>query len=201
MSLFPREPGRLSHGGRPMFGQPFVPTKAFFTRGIGRHKNKLQSFELALRDAGIEKLNLVYVSSIYPPNCHLATVEEGVALLNPGQITFCVMARNATDEKGRLVGSAVGMAFPASKDHYGYISEHTSFGKDEKEIGDFAEDLASTMLATTLGIDFDPETAYDERREIYLMSGKIIESTSFPSVTQGVSGMWSTTISAVVFLP
>ena len=184
-----------------MHGHTFVPTKAFFTRGIGRHKNKLQSFELALRDAGIEKLNLVYVSSIYPPNCTLLTVEEGTALLNPGQITFCVMARNATDEKGRLVGSAVGMAFPASKDNYGYISEHTSFGKEEKEIGDFAEDLASTMLATTLGIDFNPETAYDERREIYMMSGKIIESKSLPSVTQGVSGMWTTTISAVVFLP
>jgi arginine decarboxylase len=93
------------------------------------------------------------------------------------------------------------MAFPASKDHYGYISEHTSFGKEEREIGDFAEDLASTMLATTLGIDFNPETAYDERREIYLMSGKIIESKSLPCVTQGVSGMWTTTLSAVVFLP
>ncbi|MBF0480821.1 MAG: arginine decarboxylase, pyruvoyl-dependent [Desulfovibrionaceae bacterium] len=184
-----------------MTGQSFVPTKAFFTKGVGRHKNKLQSFELALRDAGIEKLNLVYVSSIYPPNCQIVSVDEGVSFLSPGQITFCVMARNATDEKNRLVGSAVGMAFPASKDHYGYISEHTSFGKDEKEIGDFAEDLASTMLATTLGIDFDPETGYDERREIYLMSGKIVDSTSMPCVTSGVPGLWTTTIAAVVFLP
>lgn len=184
-----------------MLGHPFVPTKAFFTTGIGRHKNKLQSFELALREAGIEKLNLVYVSSIYPPNCKLITVQEGQKELNPGQITFCVMARNASNEKGRLIGSAVGMAFPASKDHYGYISEHTGFGADEKEIGDFAEDLASTMLATTLGIDFDPETAYDERRQTYLMSGKIIDSASAPCVTMGASGLWTTTISAVVFLP
>lgn len=179
----------------------FVPTKAFFTKGIGRHKNKLQSFELALRDAGIEKLNLVYVSSICPPNCAILPLEEGVKQLSPGQITFCVMARNATDEKNRLVGSAVGMAFPADKDNYGYISEHTSFGSEEREIGDFAEDLASTMLATTLGIDFDPETAYDERRQIYLMSGKIVDSASMPCVTTGVAGMWTTTISAVVFLP
>ena len=115
-----------------------VPTKAFFTKGVGRHKNKLQSFELALREAGIEKLNLVYVSSIYPPHCQLLTPEEGVKLLSPGQITFCVMARNATDEKNRLVGSAVGMAFPADKSNYGYISEHTGFGSEEQEIGDFA---------------------------------------------------------------
>ncbi|WP_457571594.1 pyruvoyl-dependent arginine decarboxylase [Desulfovulcanus sp.] len=184
-----------------MFPNTFVPTKAFFTTGIGRHKNKLQSFELALRDAGIEKQNLVYVSSIFPPKCKLISVEEGVKHLASGQITFCVMARNATNEKGRLVGAAVGMAFPADESHYGYISEHTAFGADEKEIGDFAEDLASTMLATTLGIEFDPEKDYDERREIYLMSGKIIDSASAPCVTTGVAGVWTTTISAVVFIP
>ncbi len=179
----------------------FVPSKAFFTTGIGRHKNKLQSFELALRDAKIEKQNLVYVSSIFPPNCELIPLEEGVKLLSPGQITFCVMSRNATNEKGRLVGSAVGIALPADKNQYGYISEHTAFGAEEKEIGDFAEDLASTMLATTLGIEFDVDKDYDERREIYLMSGKIVRSWSAPCVTTGVGGMWTTTISAVVFIP
>lgn len=179
----------------------FVPTKAFFTKGIGVHKNKLQSFELALRDAGIEKQNLVYVSSILPPKCKLIPLEEGIRLLKPGQITYCVMARNQTNEKGRLVGAAVGIAFPADESHYGYIAEHHAFGADEKEIGDFAEDLASTMLATTLGIEFDPDKDYDERREIYLMSGKIIDSMSAPCVTRGVGGMWTTTISAVVFLP
>lgn len=187
--------------GNQSLGYTFVPSKAFFTKGVGRHKNKLQSFELALREAGIEKLNLVYVSSIYPPGCQILTVEEGKACLSPGQIAFCVMARNAADERNRLIGSAVGMAFPADKDNYGYISEHTAFGAEEKEIGDFAEDLASTMLATTLGIDFNPETAYDERREIYLMSGKIIDTLSMPCVASGEAGLWTTVISAVVFLP
>ncbi|MCF8040047.1 MAG: arginine decarboxylase, pyruvoyl-dependent [Desulfohalobiaceae bacterium] len=179
----------------------FVPREAFFTKGIGRHKNNLQSFELALRDAGIEKQNLVYVSSIFPPKCQIISVEQGIAKLEPGQITYCVMARNATNEKGRLVGAAVGMAFPADESHYGYISEHHTFGAEEDEIGDFAEDLASTMLATTLGIDFDPDKDYDERREIYLMSGEIIDSASAPCVTRGVAGQWTTTISAAVFVP
>lgn len=179
----------------------FVPTQAFLTKGIGRHKNKLQSFELALRDAGIEKQNLVYVSSIFPPKCQIIPLEEGINKLKPGQITYCVMARNATNEKGRLVGAAVGMAFPADESHYGYIAEHHAFGADEKDIGDFAEDLASTMLATTLGIEFDPEEDYDERRQIYMMSGKIIDSLSAPCVTIGVGGQWTTTISAAVFLP
>ncbi len=184
-----------------MLQRPFVPSRAFFTRGIGRHKNKLQSFELALRDAGIEKQNLVYVSSIYPPYCKMISVQEGIGELLPGELTFCVMARNATNEKGRLVGSAVGMAFPADESQYGYISEHHAFGADETEIGDFAEDLASTMLATTLGIDFDPEKDYDERRQIYMMSGQIVDSASAPCVTTGVAGLWTTTISVAVFLP
>ena len=35
--------------GQYMANHPMVPTRAFFTKGVGVHKNKLQSFELALR--------------------------------------------------------------------------------------------------------------------------------------------------------
>ena len=48
-----------------------VPTKIFFTKGVGRHREQLTSFELALRDAGIQKYNLVQVSSIFPPKCRI----------------------------------------------------------------------------------------------------------------------------------
>ena len=46
-----------------------IPEKIFLTKGVGTHKERLASFELALRDAGIASCNLVYVSSIVPPNC------------------------------------------------------------------------------------------------------------------------------------
>jgi len=55
----------------------FTPTKVFLTKGVDVHKDKLASFELALRDAGIEKYNLVFVSSILPPNCKIISREEG----------------------------------------------------------------------------------------------------------------------------
>ena len=64
-----------------------VPTRLFFTKGVGRHIHKLQSFELALRDAGIEKQNLVRVSSIYPTCCKIIPVKDGQPKLKPGQIT------------------------------------------------------------------------------------------------------------------
>ena len=109
------------------------------------------------------------------------------------------MGRNFTKEKGRLVGAAIGLAYPTDS-HYGYISEHHDFGIEERELGDFVEDLASTMLATTLGIDFDPEKDYDERREIYFMSGEIVDSISLPCVTTGVGGVYTTVLSAAVFI-
>jgi arginine decarboxylase len=177
-----------------------VPSKAFLTKGVGFHKNELQSFELALRDAKIEKQNIVNVSSIFPPNCEIIGLEEGLNLLMPGQITYCVMARLSSNEFGRIMGASVGIAFPTDRNQYGYISEYHAYGKEEREIGDFAEDLASTMLATTLGIEFDSEKDYDERREIYQMSGKVVESLSFPCVAKGEKGGYVTVISCVVFI-
>jgi len=176
-----------------------VPQKVFFTKGIGRHKAQLQSFEPALRDAGIEKCNLVHVSSIFPPNCKIIPFEEGVRELLPGQVTFCVMAEMSSHESERLMGASIGLAVPADECHYGYLSEHSAFGENEKVMSDFAEDLASTMLATTLGIDFDPQKDYDERREIYRMSVKIVDTFSTTCVTRG-NGMWTTVVAAAVFL-
>jgi len=71
---------------------------------------------------------------------------------------------------------------------------------NKKEIGDFSEDLASTMLATTLDIKFDPDKDYDERREIYLMDGKIVNSTSFPVVASGIKDKYTTVISSIIFI-
>ncbi len=48
-----------------------LPSQIFLTKGVGSHREELHSFELALRDAGIEKYNLVQVSSIMPPGCKL----------------------------------------------------------------------------------------------------------------------------------
>lgn len=179
----------------------FVPQKVFFTRGVGIHREKLQSFELALRKAGIEKYNLVRVSSILPPHCKIISPKKGLACLTPGEIVYTVLAQIATNEPYRVVTASIGLAIPNSRDHYGYISEYHAFGVSARETSDYVEDLAATMLATTLGIDFNPEESYDERREIYLMSGKIIETRSTTQTTRGdKDGKWTTAIAAAVFV-
>ena len=180
----------------------FKPAKIFFTKGVGKHKDLLQSFELALRNAGIEKCNLVMVSSIYPAGCKRLTQEKGVKELQPGGITFCVMARNQTNEPSRLIASSIGVALPSDGSHYGYISEHHPYGEKEKVAGEYAEDLAATMLATTLGVDFDPETAWNEREQVYKSSGKIFKTFNITQSAAGdKDGKWTTTIAAAVMLP
>ncbi len=178
-----------------------VPKRLFFTKGAGRHKHELQSFELALRNAGIEKCNLVSVSSIVPSNCKIMTREKGIQLLKPGEITYCVMSRNKTNEPTRLIGASIGVAVPKEKNSYGYISEHHSFGEKAQKVGDYAEDLAATMLATTLGLDFDIEGAWDERKQEYKMSGRFVRTQSIVQTAQGdKNGLWTTVIAAAVFI-
>jgi len=184
-----------------IIGQMSIPGRVFFTKGTGVHKDKLASFELTLRKAGIEKCNLVTVSSIFPPNCKIISKEEGLSILKPGQITFIVLSRNETSEPNRLVSAAIGLAVPKDNNGYGYLSEHHAFGQTARKTGEYAEDLAATMLATTLGIEFDPETAWDERKQVYIASGKIFKTTQISQSARGnKSGLWTTVIAAAVFL-
>jgi arginine decarboxylase len=179
-----------------------IPTKVFFTKGVGVHKDKLASFELALRKAGIEKCNLVYVSSIFPPNCKQISTEEGLREIKPGQITFCVMARNETNEPNRLISAAIGNALPKDSNEYGYLSEHHAFGETANKSGEYAEDLAATMLATTLGIEFNADQAWEEREQIYKTSGKIFKASHVVQSAEGdKEGKWTTVIAAAVLLP
>jgi arginine decarboxylase len=178
-----------------------LPKKIFFTKGVGVHKDFLASFELALRDAGVAPFNLVTVSSIFPPNCKRISREEGLKYLKAGSIVHCVMARQATNEPNRLISASIGVALPADPNQYGYLSEHHPLGENEKKTGEYAEDLAATMLATTLGIEFDPNTAWDEREQQYKTSGKIIKTSNFTQSAEGnKDGLWTSVVAVAVFI-
>ena len=178
----------------------FVTKKIFLTQGVGKHREKLSSFEMALRSAGIAQYNLVRVSSIFPPHAKLISKKDGLKLLKPGQILYVVMSENATNEPHRLVAASVGVAIPKDRSQYGYLAEHHSFGQTDKQAGDYAEDLAASMLATILGVDFDQNTSYDERKDIWRLSTKIITTRN---VTQSAigdrDGLWTSVVAAAVF--
>ncbi len=177
-----------------------IPTKVFFTKGVGRHKSKLGSFERALRDAGIAQFNLVEVSSIFPPNADIVEREEGLKYLKPGQIVFVVMAKNSSNELNRMISASVGLAIPKDRSRYGYLSEHYSFGETSQVAGDYAEDLAAEMLASTLGLQSHLE--WDEEKEVWTLNDKILMTSNVTSTAVvNKAGEWTTVVAAAVLVP
>jgi arginine decarboxylase len=112
------------------------------------------------------------------------------------------MARNATNEPNRLIAASIGVAQPADDTVYGYLSEHHPFGETDERAGEYAEDLAASMLATTLGVQFDPNTEWDEREKIFKMSGKIVRTFNVTQSAEGdKNGLWTSVVAAAMLLP
>jgi arginine decarboxylase len=185
----------------------YVPKLMFLTKGKGLHKDYLTSFELALRDAEIADLNLVSVSSIKPPQCKIVSRQEGRKYLMPGQIVFTILARSSTNEPNRLIAASIGLARPAAAaaaaadTQHGYLSEHHSTGETAQKAGDYTEDMAMEMLATTLGLPNDPTLTWDQREEQWKLSGKIYKTQNITQSAEGnKDGLWTTVISAAILI-
>jgi arginine decarboxylase len=179
----------------------FVAKEIFFTKGVGYHQEKLTSFELGLRSAGIAALNIVRVSSIFPPHCKVIPKEEGAKRLRPGQVAFVVLAETASNEPHRLVGSSIGCAIPRDPSQYGYLSEHHAYGMTEQKCGDYAEDLAAFMLASTLGLADQDAAKWDENKSEWRISDKIVTTRNETVVAEvREDGWWTTAIAAAVLL-
>ncbi|MCB0281191.1 MAG: arginine decarboxylase, pyruvoyl-dependent [Calditrichae bacterium] len=180
----------------------YVPKKIFFTKGIGIHREKLTSFEMALRNAGIAPYNLVMVSSIYPAGCQVVEAEPGLQELTPGQIVHAVLSKSETNEPNRMISASIGIARPKDEKLYGYLSEHHSYGETAEQSGNYAEDLAAEMLSTILGVEFDPDSSWDEKRQIWTISDKIVESRNITAAATGdMTGKWTTVLTAAVLIP
>jgi arginine decarboxylase len=180
----------------------YVPSRMFLTRGVGKHREKLASFEEALRACGIAHFNLVKVSSIYPPGCKIIRKDEGLKVLKPGQIVHVVLAESATNEPRRLLASSIGVAIPRDPKTFGYLSEYHGFGMVDSKAGEYAEDLAAQMFATVMGVEFDPDKSWDEKKEIWRISGKFLTTRNMTQSALGdKDGLWTTTIAAAVLIP
>lgn len=159
-----------------------LPKKIFFTTGAGTHKESLESFEMALREAGIEKYNLVSVSSILPPNCEIVVKAKGLSELRPGQIVFCVMSRHTSNEPNKRISASLGCAIPKNPNEFGYISEHHAFSETTESSGIYAEKLASSMLETWT--DSKPKETFN------ISTSEVVRE----------GGLWTTVVSAAVMV-
>ena len=178
-----------------------VAKKLFLTKGVGIAEDKLTSFEYALRDAGIAGTNIVLISSIFPPKAKLISRKDGLKLIKPGQVLFTIYSRNQTNEPQRLISASVGVAQPKDRSKYGYLSEYDAFGKNESVAGDYAEDIAAQMLASSLGIPFDIDKDWDEKRQQWTISGKIYKTKNITQTAKGdKKGRWTTVFAAAVLI-
>lgn len=177
-----------------------IPTKVFLVRGQGRHKEKLVSFEQALREAGIAPYNLVRVSSIYPPHCRFVAKPAGLKLLKAGQILFVVLSENATDEPGALLSASIGMAVPDDPARYGYLAEHSDIGRSAAEISRHTEYLAAEMLATKLGQKLQEPAPGKARDSFRISGGPSLKTRSITQTARGEAGLWTTAVAAAVLV-
>jgi len=178
-----------------------VAKKLFLTKGIGIADDKLTSFEFALRNAGIAGTNIVLISSIFPPNARLIPRKDGLKYIQPGQILFTIYSRNQTNEPSRMISASVGIAQPTDRTKYGYLSEYDAFGQNERETGDYAEDIAAQMLASSLGIPFDIDKSWDEKRQQWNISGQIYKTKNITQTAKGnKAGKWTTVFAAAVLI-
>ncbi len=180
----------------------FVAKNIFLTKGVGKHRERLSSFELALRSAGIAACNIVRVSSIFPPNCKLISRSEGLKHIKPGQVAFTVISENSTREAHRLIAAGIGLALPADKSMYGYLSEHHSFGETEEVAGEYTEELAAEMLATTLNVEVRPRPLLGrKKRGFYRISNKIVRTMNITQSAVGDKrGLWTTVLAAAIMI-
>jgi len=161
--------------------------KIFFTKGVGKHRERLTSFELALRARRHRgEQNLVRVSSIFPPNCKLVPRLAGAHVSFSRRSCICGGRRKLHARAAPPASVLDWRGHPRRSQHLtGYLSEHHSFGETEDAAGDYAEELAAEMLATTLNVSSNSDRSWDEKKEIIRISNKIVRTAN---VTQSAVG-------------
>jgi len=115
--------------------------KAFFVtsgKAVGK-VSSLNSFDMALKEAGIEQCNLVAVSSIIPPNCE----ETEPTKLPVGAITYVVLSK--AEGKGKTISAGltwtkdVETGYGVVAEASGNMDKATTKAKLDKKIREMAK--------------------------------------------------------------
>jgi len=179
-----------------------VPKMFFLTKGVGVHEKDLRAFEEALRDAGINTCNLIKTSSIIPRGCKRVTREEGMKYIQPGQITFAVLAQSQTNEPGQQVVAGIGMAQPKDPSLYGYLTELEEMtGLAEEEVEQDVIEMAIENLVTEWNPKFEGEKVYRKGKKNYKLEGNDVMVDSIVQSGKGAKGnKYTVALVAAVFI-
>jgi arginine decarboxylase len=179
-----------------------VPKMFFLTSGVGVHEKDLRAFEEALRDAGINRCNLIKTSSIIPRGCKRITREEGMKYIQPGQITFAVLAQSQTNEPGQQVIAGIGMAQPKDPSLYGYLTEiEEMIGLSDEEVEQDVIEMAIENLVTEWNPKFEGEKVYRKGKKNYSLEGHDVMVDSIVQSAKGADGnKYTIALAAAVFI-
>jgi arginine decarboxylase len=179
-----------------------VPKMFFLTKGVGVHQKDLRAFEEALRDAGINTCNLIKTSSVIPRGCKRVTREEGMKYIQPGQITFAVLAQSQTNEPGQQVVAGIGMAQPKDPSLYGYLTElEEIIGRTDEDVEQDVIEMAIENLATEWNPKFDGDKVYRKGKKNYKLEGKDVMVDSIVQSARGAeNNQYTIALAAAVFI-
>jgi arginine decarboxylase len=182
---------------------PIVPRKVFVTKGMGIHQKQLTSRELAMTNAGVEKMNMIKASSIIPPRCEIVPLRKGKQELMIGQMAFAILAQCSTNEPYKRISAAIGIAKPDDPDAYGFfteIEEDQGYGKTEEAAAEEVMYLAISNLAMSWRADWN-DKMFDPKKKLYRIKNKTVRVSN---VTQSASGdkdgKYTTAFVAAVFV-
>jgi arginine decarboxylase len=179
-----------------------VPTKFFLTKGVGVHEKDMRAFEEALRDAGINTCNLIKTSSVIAPGCKRISMEEGMKLIPPGQITFAVLARSETNEPGQIVTAGIAMAQPKDRAVHGYLTEvEEAIGRTAEDVEQDCIEMAIENLIGEYDPKFDGESVYRKGKKNYNIKGQDIAVDCLVASAQGAEkNKYTVVLVAAVFI-
>lgn len=121
--------------------------------GTGVGPTELSAFDHGLVNAGVANFNLIYLSSVLPPNSDVKVREEKLKPVGSwGDRLYVVMAQERTSQRNQEVWAGIGwMQDPKTK--RGLLVEHQGHNEDEVRA-----DIKSSLeaLAQNRGMKFGP---------------------------------------------
>lgn len=107
--------------------------KIVVTSGFGQGKTKLSAFDAALKSAGVQNYNLIYLSSIIPPKAKVVKKSKYSAPKGEyGHRLYVVRAEIRSDRTGRYI--AAGLGWYQNGDGSGVFVEHEEEGETKEAV-------------------------------------------------------------------
>lgn len=143
---------------------PRIPTAYFATTGTGQSDQGIEpdpyetfSYDLALQDAGIENFNVVYYTSVLPPESYEVPLEKVKPFIHHGSVLETIMAK-AGGVKGQTVAAGVGRVWAKNSKGVeigGFAAEYEYIYKDGGISEKQARENARAQLTRSLNHELD----------------------------------------------